>query len=475
VNCKIYLNVSITALLLGMIFSITIYLDAAHSLISYIFSFLLGIFIVYLLNKIIPGYKKYKSDVFYAYLILSLFGLIMSLDNVHNFLEPFAGGHDDSDFFDSITKLSSGDSSQVEVFLFEYPMAIYGAFLNTIFPYRDFTLFDLLPLNWMISALTVGLSGYLASVVSKNRIPTVLLLMTITGNFIYVDSTVHLYRDGFIMFFGLLSLILVFQKKYTRSLVFIILTGILRGANGILSLFFLIMHRLTLNIKSKKKYFITILSGLFFMIYSLVMLNEYGGLIRAISSNVDSFDRYSNSFSSLSISEILVRRYEKKIVGSTGTVKQYSDAEGVSLSAAVARVGYGLFYPIRYNPIIMDSSHNSVNKTTFIRDGVFVFNIIGWFMVSIWIIIIPLLLYGLFRAVLGSIEQRNMVVLYVVSLLMITFISMQTRHALFYITLTPIFINIAYQHIKHERNKGLVLLIAQGVTALLLILYNFYT
>ena len=146
-NCKIYLNVSITALLLGMIFSITIYLDAAHSLISYIFSLLLGIFIVYLLNKIIPGYKKYKSDVFYAYLILSLFGLIMSLDNVHNFLEPFAGGHDDSDFFDSITKLSSGDSSQVEVFLFEYPMAIYGAFLNTIFPYREFTLFDLLPLN----------------------------------------------------------------------------------------------------------------------------------------------------------------------------------------------------------------------------------------------------------------------------------------------------------------------------------------
>lgn len=450
------------------------YLGAVISIVSYCICFGLLNIGIKLLNKLFPRFSDFKTEIILAFLLLSLIGLVICFDNVNNFNEPFGSGHDDSDYFNTIAQLAGGQTADVEAFLFEYPMALYGFFINVLLPFRYFTLYDLLPVNWAIAALCVGLSGYLASLVVGKRIPRGLLLIALVGNYIFVHNTVQLFRECFIMFFALSAIISILQDQKVKAFIFFILTSLLRGANGILTVFFLGLQFLTHKLRNKYIYLCYILIVLFIVLFTARNMNQYGGLLRAISTSQSKFSNYYSSFEGMSSTEIIQKRYENKFSGERGIIASYAYSTG-GLAGNLSRVIYSLFYPIRYYSPNMNMEHSSVNKLIYINNGFFIYNIIRWVMVSSWIIIIPLLVLGFYFGLRGNSSQKNILILYIVSLLAFTFISGHPRHNLFFHILNPVFVNIAFHRIIQKTQLRTVNHTFQMGVAFLLISYNIFT
>jgi len=197
-----------------LVFPLFLYLEAGQSFISWLIAYMMLLSCVKLINNIIDDKEYFKSVTIISFVILSLYGLIITYDNITNFGVPFGSRHDDSDFFYTIKGITEGSDVEIEVWFFEYTYSFIAIVIRSLQFLNDFKLFDLLPINWAFAALCVGLSSEIAYKISNQRLPYWLLFIVLLGNHVFVKTTVHLYRDGFMLFFALLAILCYTSKEF---------------------------------------------------------------------------------------------------------------------------------------------------------------------------------------------------------------------------------------------------------------------
>jgi len=143
-----------------------IYLNAFLSLIPWLLCLGGAYFLSVQFENRIPGFKMTRTVVL-SYFILSIFGLIITLDNFNNFGTYFGYAGDDTRYFDKIALLSEGEFPE-EYGIYEIVVSVFGRLLGVFYPV-SFDLLDLLPFNWALASLCVGLSGQLAFEITGQR------------------------------------------------------------------------------------------------------------------------------------------------------------------------------------------------------------------------------------------------------------------------------------------------------------------
>jgi len=455
-----------------LIIPLFIYLDSFRSIIPWFICYgLIGI-ISNILSKKIADLNNFKSIVKFSYIILSILGLIITVDNVNNFGLPYGDGHDDSEFFYNMKILAEGTSGRTEYGLYIFIGSLFARFTNFIFFFKDVSIIDLLPLNWVMAALCIGLSGQLAYTVLSRKLPNSLLFLTLIGNFVFVDSTVRLYRDVFMLFFVLLSMILILKKKYIKGLFSTMLAGIIRGADGLLTLFFLGLHSITSKVNKKhvnKIYIIIIISLLVFSLN----INQRGSIFIALCSRSAESTKYYQVFEGFSISDIAKLRMDKIYNRERGFMASLSQQYGGIIGFFIKLIIF-LFFPITFYSPVMSMKFNTFYDSGYVLNGFFIFNIIKWLMVLCWIIIIPLFIIGFIKAIKGTITEKNFVMLYLISLILIILISGQFRHTAFLVVLNPVFINIGFNAISKNHKYLKIFKILKISIFILIIFYNIF-
>ena len=172
-----------------------------------------------------------------SYVVLSLIGHLILLSNrsIHGI--DFGTNFDDSYYFDNVLQLVHGGAPAATAY--EYIMAgwylLVSCFIGS--PQN----LDLLPLNWLLAAVAVSLSGQVAYQFAGRACPPWLLYCLVLGNSVYTDAVANLYREG-LMLIALFGCILAAQRhRYALACVLAGLCCFVRVASGALGFLFILL------------------------------------------------------------------------------------------------------------------------------------------------------------------------------------------------------------------------------------------
>lgn len=401
--------------------------------------FIWGLFRIIVRDK---RFNRYiRGVVMFAYLLLSLVGILSVWSYFTAYGSPFAPFHDDSYFFTNIQSMALG-TVPYSFTLYEVVMVpvywLCNSFNSVV------AVQDLLPVNWALGATTVGLATILATKVSRRFSLIAALALIINYNF--VDATVHLYRDGFILVLTLLCILCVLSKRYLLSIGFAFLVGLNRGGNGILCFLYIIiiiiLHKgLIKKLNSKKTVvvFVGLLLALIILDSSIKLGSMGGGFTDSskigeqtiVSRSMSRMDRFLGGDS---------QGYDStKLINSLGPLGILA----VPLAAT--------FAPVRWNGLCIETdAHVQGFDLGFVRvlRPVMVF----MFLTAIsWIIIGPLFVDGLLRSIKGSREEFIMGLIFIVTVFAISFVSFQARHRTSFEIFFPMLISLSVCQTRVDR------------------------
>jgi hypothetical protein len=271
---------------------------------------------------------------------------------------------------------------------------------------------------------------------------------------VFVDSTVRLYRDSFALLFVLLSMNMATQNNMIHATVCSVLAGIVRGANGMLSLFFVGIHRLGLKMRTAVRYYlIFIVSGALVVIF---VIQPFSRFILTGASDYSKSERYRRNFVDMSVEEQLKMRVENiSFTRKAGSISSMAYDKG-GIVGTLTNVAVTMFFPISFYPLVMSAKYNSLYGSLYIEDGFFIFNIVEWIMVLCWIVVIPLLCIGIWKAFSGNRMQNGIFLYYLAAVLLVAIVSGQIRHACIFIIINPVLMALGYQHIQINRHAAII-------------------
>lgn len=201
--------------------------------------------------------------------------------------------------------------------------------------------------------------------------------------------------------------------------------------------------------------------------------NQYGHIIRAAMSDVDTIETYSSAFKGYTFVELVQMRYENKYSGDRGTMSRIAYKLG-GVFGLLIRIIYFFLFPIRFYSLYMAEMQRTVWGMAFVQNGFFIFNFFKWLMILCWVFVLPLTALGILKSVKGNFEQKNALILYIMSILGVAIVSLHNRHSLSFVILTPIFVNIGYNYVK-EKELKILPRIMQASVLLALLSYNLIT
>jgi len=80
------------------------------------------------------------------------------------------------------------------------------------------SLIHVLPVSWALAGLAAALSYGLSETISGVKLPIASAAASLLGNSVFIDSTVHLYRDGLMLVFFMLSLLASIKRRWALAL-----------------------------------------------------------------------------------------------------------------------------------------------------------------------------------------------------------------------------------------------------------------
>jgi hypothetical protein len=460
-----YLSTKIKFVILMLFaFSVLLFLDLGvpQSIFFWISCGMLG----YLpTNRFARSDQSYVKKIYIlSYLLLSLIGLIITFDNYKNSGVYFGFAGDDTRYFEKAAQLLSGTVPE-EAGAYPIILCIYGQFVK-LFTGQSYVLTDLLPLNWVFGAWTVVISGLLANFFSKNKCPFFILLITVILNFKFMDSVTRLYRETFVLFFFLLSIYLLIIKN-KGYFVFTFFTGLLRVANALLLLLLAAILVIKKRVTSHRRFY-TIMGVGCLLMYLVLLQGSFNFL--AYMSNASRIGRYHDVFSDYSYQQAIEQRHK----GVLGEIKEdsltgYAFGKGSAVGEFL-KVPISYFFPFTFNsPSDVKRVYSSQANVKY-ANGFYFFEIVKWFTVLAWPVVLPMVAFG----VLGSIKKSDwhavMLLYYMILIFAIPVISGQIRHCCAYVLLTPVFANLGYWEILKDRRAwrnaitlGVFVMIAIGL------------
>lgn len=400
--------------------------------------------------------RKFRDIYSLSYLILSFWGVGAAASYYVSYGQTFGPYFDDTFYFDNINTIFEG-SVKPNSTIYELVVGIiYLPFSLLV----NISHLDLLPFNWFIGSLVVVQAMKLAErfYPIKNNDWAIGAFLLIVANSNFINGIVHLYRDGLMAFFLLLCLKNATDRKYFYAICFAILTGLIRGANGALAFLYIILMYIPSRMPKLSKSQI----GLFITCFLFIAI--LGDGVIGYSNYLRSFRGADNS-ENISMSKQLSRRYDNLEEDAVGGVGEMLTSNNPILMAAALPIT--MISPIKVKPFI------STEKTS----------VWGWInrfrIESLWeignLLLWSFCFYPLILGIRFMLKDTNMkhfgaILFYLISLIAISYVSMQLRHKIGYIVLFPMLFNAYYTHKKKFSKTNARLL--KGCIFAVLLLYN---
>lgn len=401
--------------------------------------------------------RSYKNLLFFSYSFYSLIGTINYCVYLHFCGFTFAPFHDDSYYWMNITALLNGDFS-VHYTFFELVMAVL------CMPFKSFHLEHcyLLPVNWMLGAIVVVEAVKFARKVIpiktiSNKYVNALIILLNTS---FIDGTVHFYRDIWMCLFFIIALNAIYENKYVKSLWATFFTGLIRGANAFILLFYMLLNKMAGIRRISRSILLFMVVGVCLGLFALSYVVNIEDYMRSFSSQAST--GASDSFSDR-IDYFLHQE------GASGGVVQLLRSPNPFLKLLALPIY--IFSPFKVGDFFVVGNYTLrfavyPSVLRFRTDSVWEI-----FMIVFYAFMIPKLFVG-FYYWLKDKSNKNMVLFFtfIVMMVTVTYISMQTRHKMMFILLYPLAYNyyIAYSSDRTKQKCS----IAGSLFLVLILCYN---
>jgi len=407
-------------------------------------------------------------------MLISIIGLVLIYDSIVNFGIQFGYRWDDSKYFYDAKEYAFAllDGKFYLIGVYQTIVAINILIIHFLsLGLLDVELIHVIPLNWFLTSYIIVLSGQLVHLITKYRVNHNLLLLSTIGNFVFFDSLTRLYRESIIMFCILLTFVLFIQHKKINTFIPLTIAFLVRGANGLLGLFFLVFLRLSQIVKKRMSFnLVLIISGILIIltIYSTQFLSS--SLIYFASDITRKSTR--EIYEGYSIADIIKARTKFHLTreGRGETLRFVYEHGG--FTGSIIRIFHSILFPIRFtSPKQHETTFHSVEKSGYVYDAFFLYMLIRNIHIILLPIFLPLFVFGFYDLMNNNNYTKFTVIYYIFALFLTTFISLQIRHYLAFIILHPIIIISGYNHFVRKRKLSLMKLFS-FITLIIIISYN---
>lgn len=389
-------------------------------------SVILGILLCYgILMLIYKKNNEYREIASFSFAFYSLLGVIAYSTYLHYSGNTFAPYTDDSYYFRNINTLWNGSwKGHFNYTLYEYLIAAITFPIAKVLPIEHY---QLLPINWMLGSLFVTETlRFCWKVQPTTKInDKVIGMLLVLCNYSCIDSCVHLYRDPLVMILMVLSLNYLYNQKLVKGIICSCLTLFVRGANGMILFIYLIANLITEKVHLKKR---TLIFSFFILLITCYL---FIGKI-----NYGSFGRFANRnyVENNSISE-RIENFRDSQGG--GLVLKLLRSNNIILQT-IAIPAY-MISPVQVKSFKTSTSFHSIYGNSPVVERFRVEGVFETIHILIYSFVIIYLFYGLFLWLKKSHDKDFILsLLFILTLILITLISMQSRHKMAFIIFFPI-------------------------------------
>lgn len=440
----------IATMLLFTAFVFVLFGDTCNIIPYWLASLLIGSFI----------YRKEKGDYalfLFSFIYYTFWGVLAYSSYFKAFGSTFAPYCDDSLYFYNIKTIWTGFEKNpiMPYSLFEI---LYGLVTYPIAAVVKVLHYQLLPFNWMMGGIVVVEAVKLANSICPNGkqskwLPAAFILL----NANFTNGTVHLYRDVLVCLLSLLAMKGVIEGKYAKSAVYSVGTAFVRGANGFLMGAYLLIDKLLDTFKPSKK-----------MVWVLFVAIISISLLGISKIDLSKMGRITSKASKANYLETRLNNwYGKTETGGVMNLLRSHNPLVKSLALPVYFVS-----PVKVANLQIKESTSALKQRA-VGTRVRVETLWEFMHIVFYSFSIVFLFYGIWCwASTCDMKSFALFILFVLSICLITFVSMQTRHKMFFIILIPIAVNYGIACSSAEIRKSLMLA-GIGVSILILI-YNLF-
>ena len=401
-----------------------------------------------------------------AFVALSFIGMLEVSDNLRNFGTIFGKALDDSSFFSETLSFLRDRAISDRFTIYHVVLAVWGFLPNLIFDESTIGLHFMF-LNWALGAIVVGLCDNFCYVIIKRSVPLWLLMVTLIGNYKFADALIHIYRDGLMLLFLLLALTAALRASYVRSLVSAAPVSLLRGANFLLYSFVLAI--LIIFRRAGRR---AVLYGGSMCIFGAAawLVPTYGLQAFKYATSL-THAGYSEYTAGATVEDHISFRANMVAaqVAQDSTLKSTLANDSI-VSMSIRPIVFVLF-PIRYWPLFMSGDSASTFATSrHIDRGLTLFNIYVWFSISCGVVVLPLMVIGLGKALCGPRKQNVISIYYLMGIFSVSFISFQMRHSVSFIIIHPLLAMLGCVTLRNSYRLTAMALCALTVSCI--VIYN---
>jgi hypothetical protein len=407
----------------------------------------------------------------FSFLVVSALGMVEALDNWRIFGTYFGKDSDDTGFYQRAVSMIQhqvwlDDTGIFEVVLAAWalPLAAFrGAKLNVL---------DLLPFNWYMAGLTVALCARLCRLVTGKETPHWILGATLLCNFNFVDTVVHLYRDALLAALMVGGVVLQFEARRLIPLLLGVPILLLRGATFGLYLAQWALLVLRRAARQRWQFYCGVGMG---TVATVLLLSSHGGILLGFSSGIGRQVWGSSSIPEGSFGEN-VRSRAKMVAGDVkrGSVLQGALEQG-TVGGTLLRPAMYVLFPIRISSLEVSRASKSADAGSIkTANPIALMNLYTVITVSAWIVTVPLLVVGLFRALLANSSVTALGVQFLVGVAFVSQVSFQMRHGMAFIILIPALAALGeVARCERPHHRSAVVALRAGVFVLIAA-YNLY-
>lgn len=433
-----------------LIVLLSIYTGTSNILYVILYCYFI-IFFVYRKDRCYLKIAK-MSYAFYAFL-----GTLAYVSYLYFSGETFAPFFDDSYYYRNITTIWSGNiSSDINYTAFEFFMAFVSlpfSWFGTIEHY------ELLPINWMLGAMFVTEAVKFSWKVmpSRGKDTRMIGMLLVLCNYACIDSCIHLYRDAFLGLFYVLALNYIYENKKIKGLVCSIVVLFVRGANGF------ILFAYLLGKKIQELYHLNRKQILYGALFVFVV-----GLYFMDSINYQKLGRFtSTGDAGYTISERIENFKESD--GGGQVIKMLRSNNIIFQMLAIPAY---MISPIQVKEIMTISEYNTIYDRGRVVLRLRIESLGELIHILVYVVFFIPILYGAWLWFNDSSPDSFILcLLFLATLVAVTFISMQVRHKLAFILYTPILYNY-YINNTSQGTKKIVNALSVGL-GIIIFVYNF--
>lgn len=403
---------------------------------------------------------KILSDIrFFSFWFYALVGVINYSCYLNDCGMTRAPYEDDSYYYDMAIDLANGilTSLRFEPYSFFLSAIIYP--FKALFNYQV-AHYELLPINWFFGSCIVVSTIKLANMICGfNRKKDYFIAAgLVIFNSCFIDGIAHLYRDALLNLLLINAFIYVYKNYNVRAFIASFFTGLLRGANGLISIAYLCLNKLIEKIRITKK--------------QLVVFSCIGVGVVLLSYSTLGLDRFTRSFagvdesSAMSISERL-ETFTNQENAEGGVIRLLRSNN--PLAKAVAIPIY-MISPIKVNEFRISHFYSIKTERWYVNR----FRIESVWELLMLLFYVPLTI-PLFLGIYYWVKDKSMkniavFVIFILTLSLVTLISMQSRHKMGFILFFP----VLYGYYRRYASRAVRKMLPQMnlLYACLILIYN---